>query len=93
MTPDKTTLDACSKLLRQHWPTLGELPEGVVNRTLNRIQQVLEQEGLEAITPARIEGWKEIAEGYLLPFHDVVALAPSPSKPPPGGPTDQATFK
>ena len=69
------------------------LPRPVRTLSLNRIQQVLEQEGLEAITPERIEGWKEIAEGYLLPFHDVVALAPSPSKPPPGGPTDQATFK
>jgi len=70
MPLDKTTLDACSKLLRQHWPTLGDLPEGVVNLTLTRIQQVLEQEGLQAITPARIEGWREIAEGYLVPFNE-----------------------
>lgn len=93
MTPDKTTIDACLSRLRATWPTLDDLPDPVATLSLNRIQQVLEQEGLEAITPARIGGWKEIAEGYLLPFHDVVALAPSPSKPPPGGPTDQATFK
>ena len=81
MTPDKTTIADCSKHLRQHWPQISELPDGVLNRVTSRIQQVLEQEGLEAITPARIEGWKEIAEGYLLPLHDVVALAPSCSKP------------
>jgi hypothetical protein len=46
------------------------MPRPVAVLALNRIQRVLEQEGLEAITPERIEGWKEIAEGYLLPLHD-----------------------
>ena len=81
MTPDKTTLDACSTLLRKSWPELTSMPRPVAVLALNRIQRVLEQEGLEAITPARIEGWKEIAEGYLLPLHDASTLAPQSSKP------------
>jgi hypothetical protein len=71
MTLEKTTLDACSKLLRQHWPTLGELPKEVVNVSLTRIQQVLETEGLAAITPERIEGWKELTEEHLMPMNDL----------------------
>ena len=81
MTPDKTTIDACLKRIRATWPTIDELPDPVATRSLNRVQQVLEQEGLEAITPERIEGWKEIAEGYLLPLHDASTLAPQSSKP------------
>ena len=70
MPLDNSTIDACLKRIRANWPTLDELPDPVATLMLNRIQQVLEQEGLEAITPARIEGWREIAEGYVLPLHD-----------------------
>jgi hypothetical protein len=97
MTPDKTTLDACLKLLRENWPNLDELPEGVANLTLNQIERVLEREGLEAITPERIEGWREIAEGYLTPFSEASKIAEArqnaSARPPAPGPSEDAMMK
>lgn len=78
MPLDDSTIYACLSRIRAVWPTLDELPEGVFVMSLNQVQRVLEQEGLEAITPARIEGWREIAEGYLIPFYEASkATAPS----------------
>ena len=90
MPLDKTTIDACLNLLRTHWPTVDELPDGVYNLTLNRIQKVLEQEGLQAITPARIEGWREIAEGYLVPFNEASIPTVVPPESPKGSAADSA---
>jgi hypothetical protein len=88
MTLDKTTIDACLTQLRTHWPELSTLPQGVGTLVLNRIQQVLEKEGLEAITPERINGWRKIAEEYLVPFHEASGIAEALQKesPPPPAP-------
>ncbi len=56
MTLEKTTRDACWKLLLATWPGIDDLPDGVFALIVNRIQRVLETEGLAAITPERIEG-------------------------------------
>lgn len=84
MTPDKNTLAACSQLLNQHWPELTSMPRPVAVLALNRIQQVLETEGLAAITPERIEGWKELTEGYLMPtFEHATTTAVAQQSPKP----------
>jgi hypothetical protein len=97
MTLDDNTIDACLKLLRTHWPTVDELPVGVYNLTLNQIQRVLEREGLEAITPERIEGWREIAEGYLIPFSEASKIAEArqnaSARPPAPGPSENEMMK
>lgn len=71
MTLEKTTLDACWKLLLATWPEIDGLPDGVFALIVNRIQRVLETEGLAAITPERIEGWKELTEEHLMPMNDL----------------------
>ena len=71
MTLEKTTRDACWKLLLATWPEIDSLPDGVFNVIVNQIQRVLETEGLDAITPERIEGWKELTEEHLMPMNDL----------------------
>ena len=62
MTIDATTAETIFSLLRKHWPTLQQSPDTEVVRVLNRIQAIVEKEGLEALTPDRIQGLKEIFE-------------------------------
>ena len=92
MTLDKTTIDACLTRLDQHWPERTSLPEGVRVMSLNRIEQVLEREGLEAITPERIRGWRKIAEEYLVPLHAASQIADArqeePAPPPAPEPSE-----
>lgn len=71
MNLEKTTIDACWKLLSATWPEIDDLPDGVFNVIVNQIQRVLETEGLAAITPERIEGWKELTEEHLMPMNDL----------------------
>ena len=62
MTIDATTAETIFSLLREHWPTLVRQPNTEQIRVLNRIQDIVEKEGLEALTPDRIQGLKEIFE-------------------------------
>jgi hypothetical protein len=80
MTLEKTTIDACWKLLLTTWPEIDDLPDGVFNVIVNQIQRVLETEGLAAITPERIEGWKELTEEHLMPMNDLYQAQKNPSK-------------
>jgi hypothetical protein len=61
------------------WPEIDDLPDGVFALIVNRIQRVLETEGLAAITPERIEGWKELTEEHLMPMNDLYQAQKSPS--------------
>ena len=48
MTIDATTAETIFSLLRKHWPTLQQSPDTEVVRVLNRIQAIVEKEGLAA---------------------------------------------
>ena len=65
MTIDATTAETIFSLLREHWPTLQQQPDSEKVRVLNRIQDIVEKEGLEALTPDRIQGLKEIFEDVI----------------------------
>ena len=65
MTIDATTVETIFSLLHKHWPTLFHQPRTEVVRVLNRIQDIVEKEGLEALTPDRIQGLKEIFEDVV----------------------------
>ena len=60
MNLDKHAVDTVFSLLRTHWPTLEQEPKNERVRVLNRIQAILEKEGLAALTPERIQGLREI---------------------------------
>ena len=62
MTIDATTAETIFSLLRKYWPTLEQQPDTEQIRVLNHIQKIVEKEGLEALTPARFRGLKEIFE-------------------------------
>ena len=65
MNLDKHAVDTVFSLLRTHWPTLEQEPKNERVRVLNRIQAILEKEGLAALTPERIQGLREICEEVL----------------------------
>ena len=65
MKIDATTAETIFSLLREHWPTLQQQPDSEKVRVLNRIQDKVEKQGLEALTPARIRGLKEIFEDVV----------------------------
>ena len=48
ITIDATTAETIFSLLRKHWPTLQQSPDTEVVRVLNRIQAIVEKEGLAA---------------------------------------------
>lgn len=52
-------------LLQTQWPTLEQEPKNERVRVLNRIQDILEKDGLAALTPERIQGLREICEDVL----------------------------
>lgn len=77
--PARTTLtasdlDALVGLVRRHWPELNHYERSIVTLALNRVQAIAEQEGVAAITAARLAGQREIIEEYLLPFAEVARI-------------------
>lgn len=60
--------------LRRDWPELDHYETGVFNLAINRVQAIAEAEGVAAITPARLEGLREIIEEYILPFAEVARI-------------------
>jgi hypothetical protein len=65
MNLDKHTIDTVFSLLQTQWPTLEQEPKNERVRVLNRIQDILEKDGLAALTPERIQGLREICEEVL----------------------------
>jgi hypothetical protein len=54
-------------LVREHWPEVFDYNKGVANIVLRRINEIAVQEGVAAVTPARLVGLRELyAEHFYI---------------------------
>ena len=67
-------IDHLLNLVREHWPEVFDYEEGIANKALNRIQEIAEKEGVESITPPRLEGLRELYEEQFLVFVEMERL-------------------
>ena len=67
-------IDHLLNLVREHWPEVFDYEEGIANKALNRIQEIAEKEGVDSITPPRLEGLRELYEEQFLVFVEMERL-------------------
>ena len=67
-------IDHLLNLVREHWPEVFDYEEGIANKALNRIQEIAEKEGVDSITPPRLEGLRELYEKQFLVFVEMSRL-------------------
>ena len=67
-------IDHLLNIVRKHWPEVFDYEEGVANKALNRIQEIAEKEGVDSITPPRLEGLRELYEEQFLVFVEMNRL-------------------
>jgi hypothetical protein len=67
-------IDHLLNLVREHWPEVFDYEEGIADKALNRIHEIAEKEGVESITPPRLEGIRELCEEQSLVFVEMERL-------------------